>query len=239
MKRGSRRSIFAVALAASLALTGACSSRYGATDGVFNAGSLQEDPAAQRDAQSDTGAVELTMPDADAASAPDAEGGSDAGSACPLTNLVSNANFENGGVGWLPWNGDIAVTPGARRTGAAGMQVCRRAAVSEYDADQKFATMLPAATYYARAWFRADADAGAGAGVGELYMTDENAYAATYKQVGQVGPVWTCGEVQGTQVVASFGVGGKSTPLGTCVNADDVALYLVPASGIPPECKCP
>jgi hypothetical protein len=219
-------------------MSGACSSRYGATDGVFNAGSLQEDPAAQRDAQSDTGAVELTMADADAAGSPDAGGGTDAASACPLINLVSNADFENGGVGWLPWNGDIAVTPGARRTGANGIQVCRRAAVSEYDADQKFAAVLPSGAYYARAWFRTDADAGAG--VGELYMTDETAYAATYKQVGQVGPVWTCGEVQGTHAVASFGVGGKSTPLGTCVNADDVAVYRVPANGIiPPECKCP
>jgi hypothetical protein len=40
--------------------------------------------------------------------------------------------------------------------------------------------------------------------------------------------------------VASFGAGGNSQALGTCVDVDDTALYEVPADGIvPAACKCP
>jgi hypothetical protein len=147
---------------------------------------------------------------------------------------------ENGGVGWLQWNAILAVTPGAARTGTGGLQVCRHPSVSEYDADQKFATPLPLGTYYGRAWLRADPDAGAGNG--EIYITDETAYAATFKPVGQVGSTWTCAEVttKTPQLVGSFGLGGQSAALGTCVDGDDTALYRVPADGIVPDaCKCP
>jgi hypothetical protein len=117
--------------------------------------------------------------------------------------------------------------------------VCRKFSLSQYDADHKFATALPAGSYYARAWLRADPDGGVANG--DLYMTDETAaYAPTFKMVGQLGPNWTCAEATATQAVGSFGVGGNSAAPGACIDADDTALYQVPADGIVPDaCKCP
>jgi hypothetical protein len=233
--RSLRGPLLVLAVTAPFALTAACGAQYGADQG---------DVASEGGAP--TGLLDGAAPENDGASsaAPDAtidapppDAGADA-SSCPLKNLASNFDLENGGVGWLPWNATVTVVPGAARTGSGGIQVCRKPSVSEYDADQKFATALPAGTYYARAWLRAD-PAG-GAANGELYMTDPTAYAATYKMVGQLGLKWTCAEVTGTHVVASFGAGGNSQALGTCVDVDDTALYEVPADGIvPAACKCP
>lgn len=236
--RWERRRVAVVALAAlgALAMVAACGGRYSADDPVTSDDGSAGDAPVQGDGGTPSDG-KPSVPDASAIdSASDAS--SDGGGSCPLPNLLSNPDFENGGVGWLPWNSYVSVLPSAAHSGGGGVQVCRRPQVSEYDADQKFATALPTGTYFARGWFRADPDAGAANG--ELYMTDQNGYAATIKQLGQLGPKWTCAEVTGTQVVASFGVGGQSAALGTCIDSDDVALYQVPGSGVVPDgCKCP
>jgi hypothetical protein len=235
--RSCRRALLVVACAAPLALAAACGSQYGAADeaGAGGEGGSPKNPLALLDGAAPDGTSSAI---ADATTdAVTSDGGID-GSSCPLTNLLSNPDFENGGVGWLPWNASVAVAPAAARTGSGGLRVCRKPAVSEYDGDQKFATPLASGTYYARAWLRADPDGGAANG--ELYLTDETAYAATLKSVGQLGPSWSCAEVTGTHVVASFGVGGQSAALGTCIDADDAVLYRVPPDGIvPAACKCP
>jgi hypothetical protein len=232
--RSYRRPLLVLACTALFALSAACGAQYGADQGGVEseggAPSSLLDGAAANDASSSAPPDAIVDP-------PAFDAGADGG-ACPLKNLVSNFGFENGGVGWLPWNSSVAVVPGAARTGSGGVQVCRKPSVSEYDGDQKFATALPAGTYYARAWLRADPDGGAANG--ELYLTDETAFAATFKTVGQLGPAWTCAEVTGTHVVASFGVGGQSAALGTCIDADDTAVYEVPPGVVvPAACKCP
>jgi hypothetical protein len=156
---------------------------------------------------------------------------------CTLPNLLKNGDFESGATPWATFNSTIEASATARRTGTAGLQICRGPANSSYDGIHNFTPALPLAIYVARVWLRAP---GGTAPEGQLYFEDRLGVTIAQQDLGSFGATWTCAEIQGRGEVAQFAFNGLLPGMATCFEADDAEMFLMPPSGmLPAECRCP
>jgi hypothetical protein len=173
----------------------------------------------------DTGPPDTGMSDA----APPDTGPADSGPPqCQLGNLLGNGNFEDG----TAWSAvGLQLTPSAlAHAGKKSGKLCGDGAgyISQ-------GVSVPAGEYFFVGWLRSDPSAPAPERA-TLHILDANAH-----NTAAISDSWQCIEGKGT-VPATNAAGldlYNPTPGRVCALVDDLAIYAVPAGGIPAECKCP
>jgi hypothetical protein len=168
----------------------------------------------------------------------------DAGSSCPLPNLLLNPDFESGQTPWDESSSNISmITTGSAHRGIRYARVCGAttdAGAASYLLKQTLVSGLPSRNYVLRGWFRVSSGGSADSTPLILNLNDNVPPAETQK-LAHGSVVWTCGLVKAALPLKIVDIGFQLLANEQmCVDIDDVALYEVTslAADLPPGCGC-
>jgi hypothetical protein len=150
---------------------------------------------------------------------------------CPLTNYVKNFGFENGLQAWK-----VSPTTSAAQavldphSGTQAYAICDSAL---YQSDLQ----IPPGKVLTRIWVKSAPPASASA---RIVVAVANAQTSPLS----ISPTWTC--IENESFIYAGGrtdvylIAKDPTDAGpACAAFDDMAIWLIPDGGLPPECQCP
>jgi hypothetical protein len=163
---------------------------------------------------------------------------------CPLPNLLSNGDFENGTVNWMGSSETTQlVSTTTSHSGRTAAKFCTTAGGNYFDLQQSDLGIAANTSVQLRMWVR-NADPLAPKLAGFYVAALDGAYKPTTIASGvPTDANWRCLEGAYQGEIQRFLISGQHVPQDggaeTCVIVDDVELVKVQGGGVPPACRCP